>query len=64
MDIVVRGDEVRILDSEELNEALDEGVITDAQYQLAKKTAEDLIIFFKENQKVITDKLYEYLKLF
>lgn len=64
LDIVIREDEVRILDSEELDEALDEGVITDTQYQLAKKTAEDLIIFFKENQKVITNKLYEYLKLF
>ena len=64
LDIVIRGDEVRILDSEELDEALHEGVITDAQYQLAKKVADDFVIYFKENQNVITDKLYEYLKLF
>ena len=64
LDIVVRGDEVRILDSEELDEAFNEGLITEAQYHLAKKVADDFVIYFKENREMILRKLYEYLKLF
>lgn len=64
LDIVIREDEVRILDSEELNEALQEGVITDAQYQLAKDVADDLVVYFKNNREMVFRKLYEYLNLF
>lgn len=64
LDIVIREDEVRILDSEELDEALQEGVITDAQYQLAKDVADDLVVYLKNNREMVFRKLYEYLNLF
>ena len=49
-----------IIDTEELDEALAAGIITDEEYDLAKNTADRVVKFYHENYKAIEKKLFEY----
>lgn len=49
-----------IIDTEELDEALAAGIITDEEYDIAKNTADRLVQFYHENYEAIEKKLFEY----
>ena len=49
-----------IIDTEELDEALAAGIITDEEYALAKTTADRVVKFYCENYEAIEKKLFEY----
>ena len=64
LDVVIAQDGTpAIIDTEELDEALDTGIISQDDYDLAKKTAKDIADYFAGNKKQIEDKLIEYRKL-
>ena len=52
--------QAQIIDTEELDEALAAGIITDEEYDLAKNTADRLVQFYRENYEAIEKKLFEY----
>ena len=65
LDVVVLRDGIpRIIDAEELEEALSGGLITRDEYELAGKTADRAVSCWKKNKTLIRDKLYEYRALF
>ena len=65
LDVVIAEDGTpAVIDTEELEEALATGVISQRDYDLAKKTAQDVADYFAGNKQLIEDKLFEYRKLF
>lgn len=65
LDVVVLGDGTpRIVDTEELEEALSGGNITRDEYDLAICTVNQVVDFWNSNQTLIRRKLYEYRDLF
>lgn len=65
LDVVVLSDGTpRILDREELEEALSGGVITREEYDLALNTADQVVDFFTSHKALIEQKLFEYKALF
>ena len=65
LDVVVLQDGTpRIVDSEELDEALSGGVIPREAYDLARRTADKAADTWKSDKALIEKKLYEYRALF
>jgi predicted RNA-binding protein associated with RNAse of E/G family len=65
LDVVVGEDgKAKVIDTEELDEALLAGVVDQKQYELAVKAAEDVATFYNSNKELLEQKLYDYLKLF
>lgn len=65
LDVVVSEDgEPHLIDCEELEEAFATGVIDKDTYELAKKSADEVISFYRTNKKKLEDKLFEYRNLF
>ena len=62
--VVLRDGKPVLLDEEELEAALADGIITREQYVLAKQTAGEIVRFYTVNQELIRQKLYEYRALF
>lgn len=64
LDVVIAEDGTpAVIDTEELEEALATGVITQEDYDLARKTAQDVADYFTGNKQLIEEKLFEYRKL-
>lgn len=55
--------DLNIVDSEELEEALSAGVVSQEEYNLAKDTAEEVISLFRTNKELLEKKLFEYREL-
>ncbi len=53
-----------IIDTEELDEALSNGVISKAEYDMAGRTADEVMDFYTKNKGELEKKLFEYRKLF
>ena len=65
LDVVVLGDGTpQIVDTEELETALSDGVITREAYELARLTADQIVRAWNSGQEQIAKKLYEYRSLF
>ena len=65
LDVVVLQDGTpRIIDTDELEEALSGGVITREEYDLARETADKVADIWNSDKKLIREKLYEYRALF
>ena len=65
LDVVVLEDGTpRIVDLEELETALSDGVITNDEYKLAKSTADKIAKAWISEKERIAKKLYEYRNLF
>ena len=65
LDVVVLSDGTpRILDREELEEALSGGVITREEYDLALRTADRVVDFYTTHKDLIREKLFQYKALF
>ncbi|SFB72966.1 DUF402 domain-containing protein [Butyrivibrio sp. YAB3001] len=65
LDVVKLGDgTLNTIDNDELESALSEGIITKEEYDLAIRTANEVISFFTSNQDLLVKKLYEYRTLF
>lgn len=65
LDVVVLGDGTpQIVDIEELETALSDGVITRDEYELAKLTADKIVKTWNSSKEQIAKKLYEYRNLF
>ena len=65
LDVVILQDGTpRIIDAEELEEALSEGVITCNEYELAVRAANEVADMFALKKGLIEQKLYEYKALF
>ena len=62
--VVLSGGEPVAVDGEELEEALSAGVITREQYGLAKRTAGEIMDFYRSHRELIREKLFEYRALF
>ena len=61
LDVVIGdGVETAVIDNEELEEALAEGTISKNEFELAEKTAKEVVSFFATNQKLLEKKLFEY----
>ena len=54
----------RVLDREELDEALAGGIITRDEYDLALQTANQVVDFYTTHKDLIRKKLFEYKALF
>lgn len=64
LDVIIRKDEPPYLaDKQELEEAFSQGVITEAEYKLAKESAEKIIDFYNSNQDFARQKLIEYFRI-
>ena len=61
--VVLRDGTPRILDTEELEEALSCGMITRGEYDLARLTADQVAETWNSNKKRIEKKLYEYMRI-
>lgn len=65
LDVVVLGNGTpRVVDTEELEEALSSGVITRDEYDLARQTADQIVETWNSKKMLIEKKLYEYRNLF
>ena len=65
LDVVVLQDGTpRIIDAEELEEALSDGVITRDEYELAVRTANEVADLYTLKKELIERKLYGYKALF
>ena len=65
LDVVVLSDGTpRVLDREELDEALSGGIITRDEYDLALQTANQVVDFYTTHKDLIREKLFEYKALF
>lgn len=65
LDVVVLGNGTpRVVDTEELEEALSSGVITLDEYDLARQTADQIVETWNSKKMLIEKKLYEYRNLF
>lgn len=65
LDVVVLGNgEPRVVDTEELKEALSSGAITRDEYDLARLTVDKVVETWNLNKMLIEKKLYEYRELF
>ena len=65
LDVVIAEDGTpAVIDTEELEEALATGVITQEEYDLARQAAGNVADYFAGNKQLIEDKLFEYRKLF
>lgn len=55
-----------IIDTDELEEALSAKVITKEEYELAKRTAEEVLEFYQtsSNRELLKNKIFEYKSLF
>ncbi|WP_029231176.1 DUF402 domain-containing protein [Butyrivibrio sp. VCB2006] len=64
LDVVIDGNgTISVIDTEELDEALETGVISKEQYDLARSTAEDVVELFKHDQKLVEQKLALYKEM-
>lgn len=64
LDVVVLGDGTpRIVDAEELEEALSGGIITRDEYDLARQAADQVVETWNSHKTQIRKKLYEYREL-
>ena len=65
LDVVVLQDGTpRVLDTDELEEAMSGGIITREEYDLARQTADEVVSLYRSDSGLITRKLYEYRALF
>ena len=65
LDVVVLSDGTpRVLDREELDEALSGGIISRDEYDLALQTADRVVDFYTTHKDLIRKKLFEYKALF
>ena len=65
LDIVILKDGTpRIVDSEELDAALADGIITRKEYDLARQAAERVVDLYHSEDRLIRQKLYEYREFF
>ena len=65
LDVVVLGDGTpQIVDIEELETALSDGVITRDEYEFAKLTADKIVKVWNSSKEQIAKKLYDYRNLF
>lgn len=55
--------EANVIDTEELEQALSEGIITNDEYELAKKTADRIVDFYRDNYAAIEKELFKYRDL-
>ncbi len=62
--VILRDGTPRIVDREELEEALAGGIVTREQYELALRTAETVAEVFSRDRETIERKLQEYRELF
>ena len=62
--VVLRDGTPQIVDIEELETALSDGVITRDEYELAKLTADKIVKAWNSSKEQIAKKLYEYRNLF
>ncbi len=61
LDVVVSEDgSCSVLDTDELEQAYDEGVVSSEEYELAKRTATEAMEFFADNKEILSQKLFEY----
>lgn len=56
--------DLSIVDSDELEEALSSGIISQEEYDLAKDTAEEVVRLFNNDREILENKLFEYRELF
>ena len=65
LDVVVLGDGTpRIVDAEELEAALSDGIIHQEEYDLARRTAEQVVDTWNLHKTLVRKKVYEYRDLF
>ncbi len=64
LDVVIRDNIPTILDTDELDEALQENIITETDYNSAMRIAEELVDYYISNKNMIKQKLFEYRALF
>lgn len=50
----------KIIDQDELDSALDEGIVSKEEYELYKKTAEEIVLVCMEKRELIVELLYKY----
>ena len=61
LDVMVNENkEISILDEDELEEALQKKIITEEEFEIAKKTAQEIVDFYQKNRSAIEQKLLEY----
>ena len=64
LDVVILGDGTpQIVDAEELETALADGVITRDEYELAKRTADEIVKAWISGKEQIAKQLFEYRNL-
>lgn len=63
LDIVINEDALSILDRNELDAALDAGIISKKDYYIAVQEAESFIAFYNTEKSTIKAKLFEYRDL-
>ena len=65
LDVVIRNEgEPTIVDENELEEALGQGVITQEQYELARESASRVVEFYHANRELVREKITGYLLQF
>jgi len=62
LDVVVRNDNIYVLDEKEFEDAFNNKFITANQYNLAKNTIDSLILEIKQNKNIIDLNIKELLK--
>ena len=62
LDIVVKDDNIYVLDEKEFENAFDNKCITENQYILAKNTVDSLILDIRKNKNIINLNIKELLK--
>lgn len=62
LDVIVKDDNIYVLDEEELEKAFNEKYLTIEQYKLAKNTVNNLILEIKQNKNIININIQELLK--
>ena len=62
LDVIVKDDNIYVLDEDELEKALNEKRITADQYKLAKNTVDSLILEIKQNKNIINLNIKELLR--
>ncbi len=64
LDVVInQKGQAAIIDNSELEEALEQGVISEDDFENAGKNAEHVAYFYNKNRELVEKKLYEYLSM-
>ena len=62
LDVIVKDDNIYVLDEDELEKAFNEKYITADQYKLAKNAVDSLILEIKQNKNIINLNIKELLR--